>query len=125
MFFLSDQTQDWEKLWRWEYWNGKYSEFKNLLHKVWKQFTEEKIRQPLVVAHIAGTMLSLIDAGLLKKNKPYIVQKSKSILKKIFEQDNFVAENNTPGLLKNTREYNVGSSPELKEITDYLDEQYF
>ena len=120
-FFLSDKSQDWEKLWHWRMLND--NEFVELRDNVWKQFTEGNIIQPLVVAHIAGTMLSLIDEGLLKKNKRFVVTKSKSILKKIFEKDKYVEKHNVYGLLSNAREYNADSSPELKEITDYLYEQ--
>jgi len=120
-FFLSDKSQDWEKLRRWRMLND--NEFKGLRDKVWKQFIDGNITQPFVVIHVAGTMLSLIDEGLLKNNKRFVVTKSKSILKKIFEKDKYVVEHNVSGLLSNAREYNVDSPPELKEITDYLYEQ--
>jgi hypothetical protein len=120
-FFLSEKSQDWEKLWCWRILND--NEFIEIRDRVWEQFRKGNITEPLVVTYIAGTMLSLIGANMLKKNRAFIVSKAKSILKRIFEKDKYVDKNNVYGLLQNAREYNAESSSELKEITNYLYKQ--
>lgn len=116
-FFLTDKTPNWEKLWRWRILDDK--PFRELRDIVWKDFTRGDIKEPLVVTHIAGTLISLIDEDLLHKNKKFIVTKAKQILNRICTNDYF-KKHNMYGILANAREYNADSSSELKEITDYL-----
>lgn len=115
-FFATDKRQDWEKLWRWEELNDKL--FIEIRKKVWKQFHEEKIDQPLAVVHISGILISLIDNNLFNKNKTYVVKRAKQILNRIC--DTYMINHNLYGILANAREYHAESSSELKEILDYL-----
>ncbi|QXP78800.1 MULTISPECIES: P-loop NTPase fold protein [Winogradskyella] len=84
-FFRQNKEQDWEKLWYWTYLED--ADFKKYRDSVWSQFTNGKIDQITVLIHISGIFLKLIDAGLLSKNKAYVLSKSKQILKTIFSKD--------------------------------------
>jgi hypothetical protein len=116
-FFLTDKAQNWEKLWRWKTLDDKL--FKELRDTVWKDFIQGNITEPLIVTHIAGTLISLIDENLLHKKKTFVVTKAKQILNRICTNDYFKSHN-IYGLLTNVREYNADSSAELKEIIGYL-----
>jgi hypothetical protein len=119
-FFATDERQNWEKLYQWKILDDK--SFREIRDKVWKQFIQGKINQPLAITHIAGILISLIDDNLLNKNKAFVISKVKQILNRIVDND-YVKNNNIYGLLANAREYHAESSIELKEITDYLYEK--
>lgn len=119
-FFLTDQTPNWEKLWRWK--ELEDNTFKELRDSVWKDFMESKIKEPLVVIHIAYTLISLIDEELLQKKKSTVVVKAKQILDRLCT-DEYFRINNNHGIFSNIREYHASSSLELNEIKDYLSEK--
>ena len=75
----------------------------------------------MTVLHIADTLLTLVEAGLLHKKKAYIVRRSKQILEKISEA--YIKNKNEYGILSYTHETNTETAAEMQEISLFLFEK--
>lgn len=117
IFFLTDETPNWEKLWRWRELEDK--NFKELRDSVWKDFMQGDIDDPLVVTHTADILLSLIEERLLQKKKSTVVARAIQILNQICTNE-YLLKNNNYGFLSNSREYHNSTCFELNEIKDFL-----
>jgi hypothetical protein len=120
-FFRQDEEQDWEKLWYWTYLED--SDFKKYRNTVWSKFTSGNISQTTILFHIVGILFKLIDEGLLSKNKPYILNKSKQILKSIFSKDTIENKHLIFGYMNASwgKQYHSHQTDEFKSLREYFD----
>jgi len=123
-FFRKDEEQDWEKLWWWRVIEDEA--FNNLTDIVWKQFSKGEFTETTSLLHVAGIFISLINEGLLKKKKSFVVSKSKQILKTIFKNNTTYAKHHIAyGLMNGSwgKEYQSFNSPEFIELKVFLDKE--
>jgi hypothetical protein len=122
-FFRKDVEQDWEKLWYWRTLDNNV--FFQLRDTVWKDFSSGNINNIYITLHIASIFLNLIDEGLIKKNKPYVVSKAKQIIKNLFKGLNAKDKQGLTSFRDFSwgKEYQALQTDEFKEIQEFIIEQ--
>ena len=120
-FFREDEEHDWEKLWWWR--RLDETVFNDLLEKVWEEYSNNEIHDPISVLHIAGIYLNLNNLGLFDTDKQIIVNKAKHSIAKLFNDNTELIESyfaydfndNSYG-----KEYQAYDTQEFKEINAYF-----
>lgn len=124
-FFRVEEEQDWEKLWWWRTIDDK--KFVELRNRVWNQFSKGEIGNIYVTLHIAGIFFTLIDEGLIRKNKKLVLTKSKQIIKRLYQKTSNIADNNlVHGYFDSHswgKEYQGKEKNEFIELKDFLNNQ--